>query len=65
MKSSSESAAQARMAIFDFIEGCYKPICRYSSLGQLSPMELEQIQANRVHARPQSSTKSSQGQSYG
>jgi len=53
------------MAIFDFIEGCYKPICRYSSLGQLSPMELEQIQANRVHARPQSSTKSSQGQSYG
>jgi len=33
--------AEARMAIFEFIEGWYNPRRRHSSLGYLSPMEFE------------------------
>lgn len=36
------SPAQARVAIFDFIEGWYNPRRRHSSLGYLSPMIFEQ-----------------------
>ncbi len=35
------SPAQARRAIFEFIEGWYNPHRRHSALGQLSPMEFE------------------------
>lgn len=33
--------AEARMAVFDFIEGFYNPRRRHSSLGYLSPMDYE------------------------
>ena len=33
--------AEARMAIFDFIEGWYNPHRRHSSLGYLSPINYE------------------------
>ena len=38
--------AEARMAVFDFIEGFYNPRRRHSSLGQISPVNFE-----REHAR--------------
>ncbi|HET9404757.1 MAG TPA: IS3 family transposase, partial [Burkholderiales bacterium] len=33
--------AEARMAIFEFIEGWYNPIRRHKGLGRISPMEFE------------------------
>jgi len=33
--------AQARTAIFDYLEAFYNPIRRHSSLGQISPAEFE------------------------
>jgi putative transposase len=33
--------AEARMAIFEFIEGWYNPTRRHSSLGRISPIEFE------------------------
>jgi transposase InsO family protein len=33
--------AEARMAVFDFIEGFYNPRRRHSSLGYLSPLDYE------------------------
>jgi putative transposase len=33
--------AEARMAVFEFIEGWYNPTRRHSGLGQISPMEFE------------------------
>lgn len=33
--------AEARMAVFSFIEGWYNPRRRHSALGYLSPMEFE------------------------
>jgi putative transposase len=38
--------AEARAAVFDFIEGWYNPRRRHSSLDYLSPIEFER-QANR------------------
>jgi putative transposase len=35
------SQAEARMAVFHFIEGFYNPTRRHSSLGYLSPAEFE------------------------
>ncbi len=35
------SQAEARMAVFHFIEGFYNPARRHSSLGYLSPIEFE------------------------
>ncbi len=37
--------AQARIAIFDFIEGFYNPSRRHSSIGYLSPIEFERAHA--------------------
>ena len=37
--------AQARMAVFDFIEGFYNPRRRHSALGQKSPAAFEQMHA--------------------
>jgi putative transposase len=36
-----ETKAQARMAIFEFIEGWYNPIRRHKGLGRISPIEFE------------------------
>ena len=36
-----KTQAEARMAVFDFIEGFYNPRRRHSSLGYLSPIEYE------------------------
>ena len=33
--------AEAEMALFDFIEGCYNPWRRHSGLGRLSPVNYE------------------------
>jgi putative transposase len=35
------SQAEARMAIFDWIEGWYNPRRRHSSLGRISPLTYE------------------------
>ena len=37
----SPTKAEARMAIFEFIEGWYNPTGRHSSLGRISPVEFE------------------------
>jgi putative transposase len=37
-----KSQAEARMAVFEFIEGFYNPVRRHSSIGYLSPMEYEE-----------------------
>ncbi len=37
--------AEAKMAVFDFIEGFYNPCRRHSSLGQMSPVNFEKEQA--------------------
>jgi putative transposase len=36
-----QTKAEARMAIFEFIEGWYNPTRRHSSLGRISPVEFE------------------------
>ena len=35
--------AEAKMAVFDFIEGFYNPRRRHSSLGQKSPVTFERL----------------------
>jgi putative transposase len=42
--------AEARMAIFEFIEGWYNPRRRHSALGYLSPVEFERSAGRRVAA---------------
>ena len=42
-----KTPAEARIAVFDFIEGFYNPRRRHSSLGYLSPIDFErQLAAN-------------------
>jgi Integrase core domain len=36
-----ETKAQARLAVFEFIEGWYNPIRRHKGLGRISPIEFE------------------------
>lgn len=45
------SKAEARMALFTYIEGWYNPSRRHSALGQRSPMEFERINANAFARR--------------
>jgi len=40
-RQSFRSHAEARMAIFDFIEGWYNPRRRHSGIGYRSPLEFE------------------------
>jgi putative transposase len=42
--------AEARMAIFEFIEGWYNPRRRHSALGYLSPVEFERSARRRIAA---------------
>ena len=42
--------AQAKMAVFDFIEGFYNPRRRHSALGQLSPVNFERSQKHEAAA---------------
>jgi putative transposase len=50
--------AEARMAIFDFIEGWYNPHRRHSSLGYESPLSYEKLhQINAWGPSPQVSTE--------
>jgi len=46
-----QTQVEARLAIFDFIEGWYNPHRRHSALGYLSPMAYE-----RVHRDPSGQT---------
>jgi putative transposase len=39
------SHAEARMAVFEFIEGWYNPLRRHSALGYMSPNEFERVAA--------------------
>jgi putative transposase len=43
-----QTKAEARMAIFEFIEGWYNPIRRHTRLGRISPIEFER----RHHSMP-------------
>lgn len=36
-----KTQAEAKMAVFDFVEGFYSPRRRHSSLGQISPVNFE------------------------
>ena len=40
-RSSWRTRADARLAVFDYIETFYNPIRRHSALGQISPAEFE------------------------
>ncbi len=43
--------AEAKMAVFEFIEGWYNPTRRHSSLGRISPMEFERRHHSMQHER--------------
>lgn len=45
-----KSQAEAKMAIFEWIEGWYNPHRRHSSLGYRSPMNYERVHAARLAA---------------
>ena len=45
-----QTQAEAKMAVFDFIEGFYNPRRRHSSLGQISPVNFERRRAREAAA---------------
>ena len=45
-RKSFRNQAEARMAVFDFIEAWYNPHRRHSALGQMSPLNYEKEYAN-------------------
>jgi putative transposase len=47
---SLRTRAEARLAVFDFIEGFYNPRRRHSALGYLSPVDFERAWARRGEA---------------
>ncbi|MDQ6770525.1 MAG: IS3 family transposase [Gemmatimonadota bacterium] len=49
-RQSFPSQAEARMAIFRFIEGWYNPHRRHSALGQLSPIDYERLTSSTHEA---------------
>ncbi len=56
-----KTKAEARMAIFEFIEGWYNPGRRHFALGYKSPIDFERSVTERLEsARPQLSTKPGQ-----
>ena len=44
--------AEARMAVFEFIEGWYNPRRRHSAIGYLSPVNYERSQLPPAHPNP-------------
>ena len=46
------SQAEARTAVFQFIEGWYNPNRRHSAIGYLSPMEFERNQLPPARPSP-------------
>jgi len=44
-RNSFRNQAEARMAVFDFIEAWYDPHRRHSALGQMSPLNYEKEHA--------------------
>jgi putative transposase len=44
------SQTEARMAIFDFVEGWYNPKRRHSALDYLSPLQFERINRTPMRA---------------
>jgi putative transposase len=65
-RSSFHTQEEARLAVFEYIEGFYNPRRRHSSLGQRSPMQFERDlrsePAARMAHRP--SARSSSGQTH-
>jgi putative transposase len=53
---SFKTQAEARMAIFDFIEGWYNPHRRHSALSYLSPVEYERLYRQQLPLTLRSST---------
>ena len=56
-----QTQAEARMAVFQFIEGWYNPRRRHSALGYLSPNDFERVAEaavarHRDHGRPDGKT---------
>ena len=49
-RSRSRTHSEARMAVFDYIEGFYNPRRRHSALAYLSPAEYERRQPSRPTA---------------
>jgi putative transposase len=54
------SQAEARMAVFDYLEGFYNPRRRHSALDYKSTMEQEASRARRVNVSPNPSTEPGQ-----
>ena len=53
-RQSWRTRAEARTAVFAYIEGWYNPRRRHSTLAYLSPIEFEQHHADQVAAGPES-----------
>jgi putative transposase len=53
---SFRTQVEARMAVFDFIEGFYNPHRRHSALGYFSPIEYERIHRDDANQTTRSST---------
>jgi putative transposase len=51
-----KTQVEARMAVFDFIEGWYNPRRRHSALGYLSPVEYERIHRDQAEQNMRSAT---------
>ena len=51
-----QTQVEARMAVFDFIEGWYNPRRRHSALGYLSPVEYERIHRDQAEQSMRSAT---------
>ena len=51
-----KTQVEARMALFDFIEGFYNPHRRHSALGYLSPIEYERIHRDDANQTTRRST---------
>ena len=51
-----KTQVEARMAVFDFIEGWYNPRRRHSALGYLSPNEYERLHRDQAEQSMRSAT---------
>jgi putative transposase len=50
-RQSFQTHVQARMAVFDFIEGWYNPLRRHSALDYLSPINYERSHQSQTDFR--------------